>query len=148
METVRELFQAMTRRIGLLNKTCCSVEGVDVSVVQSHILYEIDRNHQPSIQQVAEILGVDVTTLSRQVQTLVEMGLVKKMPYPKDRRVQILSLTEAGKRIADYIDRVMASYYDEIFSHMTPFERETVIRSLRLLNEAMAKSKRCCHPMG
>ena len=50
MENARELFQIMTRRFGLLNKTCCSVGGNDVSLVQSHILYEIDRQHNPSMQ--------------------------------------------------------------------------------------------------
>ena len=42
MENARELFQIMTRRFGLLNKTR-SVGGNDVTLVQSHILYEVDR---------------------------------------------------------------------------------------------------------
>lgn len=148
MENIRELFQVMTRRFGLLNKTCCSVDGTDISVAQSHILYEINRQHQPSMQQIAETLGMDITTFSRQVQSMVDANLVKKTPYPGDRRVQILSLTEKGMRIASHIDRLMNSYFDEIFSCMTDFERETVIRSLKLLNEAMAKSPRCCKPTG
>ncbi|GAX90347.1 MarR family winged helix-turn-helix transcriptional regulator [Effusibacillus lacus] len=148
MENVRELFQILIRRIGLLNKNCCGIEGIDVSVVQSHILYEIDRRHQPSMQEIAEALGMDITTFSRQIQTLVEAELVKKTPYPEDRRVNILSLTEKGKRMADFIDDVTNSFYNEIFSHMTEFERETVLRSIKLLNESMAKSKRCCGPVG
>lgn len=148
MESMRDLVQVMTRRIGLLNKNCCSVDGIDLSVAQSHILYEISRHHQPSIQQIAEVLGLDITTFSRQVHALVEAELVRKTPYPDDRRIQILSLTERGDRVNRYIDEVMGSYYQDIFSHMTPFEQETVVRSLRLLNEAMAKTKQCCNPMG
>ncbi|MFD2371590.1 MarR family winged helix-turn-helix transcriptional regulator [Brevibacillus sp. GCM10020057] len=148
MENIREIVQTMTRRIGLLNKNCCSVEGIDVSVAQSHILYEINRTHQPSIQQIAEILGMDVTTFSRQVQSLVEAELVKKTPFAEDRRVQILSLTEKGERIHDYIEKIMNTYYDDIFSHMSEFEKETVIRSLQLFNHAMAKTKQCCNPVG
>ncbi|MGG0935488.1 MarR family transcriptional regulator [Brevibacillus centrosporus] len=148
MENIREIVQTMTRRIGLLNKNCCSIDGIDISVAQSHILYEISRHRQPSIQQIAELLGLDVTTFSRQVQTLVEAELVRKTPYPDDRRIQILSLTEQGESINRYIDEVMGSYYQDIFSHMTTFEQETVIRSIILLNEAMAKTKQCCNPMG
>jgi len=148
METIRELVQTLTRRIGILNKSCCNVEGVEVSVVQSHILYEINRQHQPSIQQIAETLGMDVTTFSRQVQSTVEAGLVKKTPYAEDRRVQILSLTDKGKRIHDAIEQIMTTYYHDIFSHMTEFEKETVIRSLQLFNQAMAKTRQCCNPMG
>lgn len=148
MENVRELIQTMTRRIGLLNKNCCGVEGIDVSVVQSHILFEIERRHQPSIQQLAESLGMDVTTFSRQIQTMVDEGLVKKTPLPEDRRVQVLTLTEQGKRTSLYIDTRMNMFYDEIFSHLTEFEQDTVIRSLKLLNTALSKSSKCCNPMG
>lgn len=70
MENTRELFQVMTRRFGFLNKNCCSAGGLDISLIQSHILYEIDNLHKPSMQQVAEALGTDITTFSRQVQSL------------------------------------------------------------------------------
>ncbi|CAM4418533.1 MarR family winged helix-turn-helix transcriptional regulator [Paenibacillus phoenicis] len=144
VENVRELFQIMTRRFGFLNKNCCSAGGCDISVIQSHILYEIDRQHKPSIQQVAETLGTDITTFSRQVQSLIKMNLVKKTPDPNDRRVHLLSLTTEGKYVAGAIDRQMNDYFNEIFSHMNDFEKDTVIRSIKLLNEAMAKSSQCC----
>jgi len=148
MEDIREMVQTMTRRIGLLNKNCCSVDGIEVSVAQSHILYEINRSHHPSVQQIAEALGMDITTISRQVQSLVDAGLVRKTPYAEDRRVQILALTEKGQDVNRYIAQVMNTYYADIFSHMTAFERETVIRSLKLFNDAMGKTKQCCNPAG
>jgi len=144
VENVRELFQIMTRRFGFLNKNCCSAGGCDISLIQSHILYEIDRQHKPSIQQVAEALGTDITTFSRQVQSLIKMKLVKKTPDPDDRRVNLLSLTTEGKYVAASIDQQMNDYLNEIFSHMNDFEKDTVIRSIKLLNEAMAKSGQCC----
>jgi DNA-binding MarR family transcriptional regulator len=144
VENVRELFQIMTRRFGFLNKNCCSAGGCDISLIQSHILYEIDRQHKPSIQKVAEALGTDITTFSRQVQSLIKMKLVKKTPDPDDRRVNLLSLTTEGKYVAASIDQQMNDYLNEIFSHMNDFEKDTVIRSIKLLNEAMAKSGQCC----
>jgi DNA-binding MarR family transcriptional regulator len=146
VENTRELFQVMTRRFGFLNKNCCSVGGCDISLIQSHILYEIDHQHKPSMQQVAESLGTDITTFSRQVQSLIKMNLVKKVPNPDDRRVYVLSLTLEGKYVATTIDQQMNAYLNEIFSHMNDFEKETVIRSIKLLNEAMAKSSQCCTP--
>ncbi|MDQ0196440.1 MarR family winged helix-turn-helix transcriptional regulator [Paenibacillus wynnii] len=147
MENGRELFQMMTRRFGLLNRNCCTVCGCDISLVQSHLLYEIDRQHNPSMQQVAEILATDITTFSRQVQSLVKMNLVKKTPDPSDRRVFTLSLTAAGKMVATTIDQEMNNYLDEVFSHMTEYEKETVLRSVKLFNDAMGKSSRCCAPI-
>lgn len=144
MENLRGLFQVMTRRFGLLNKNCCSAGGYDISLVQSHILYEIDHQHKPSMQQIAETLGMDITTFSRQVQSLVKMNLVKKTPFPEDKRVYILSLTTEGKFVATTIEKQMNTYLNDVFSHMNEFEKETVIRSIKLLNEAMAKTSNCC----
>jgi DNA-binding MarR family transcriptional regulator len=147
MENTRELFQVMTRRFGLLNKNCCQIGGHDISLTQSHILYEILRKDRPSIQQAADTLGIDITTFSRQIQTLIRMELVKKSPLPDDRRVYQLSLTTQGKSVAVSIDAQMNKYLNEVFLHMSKFEKETVINSIKLLNEAMSKSAVCCKPI-
>jgi len=146
MENKRELFQILTRRFGLLNKNCCTTDGIDVSTVHSHILYEIDRQHGPTMQQVADTLAIDVTTFSRQIQTLTKMKLVSKSPSPDDKRYYILTLTDEGRKTAQSIESSMNAYLDEIFSHMNEFEQETVLRSIKLLNNAMAKSSVCCTP--
>jgi DNA-binding MarR family transcriptional regulator len=146
MENLRELFQVMTRRFGLLNKNCCQVGEAEISLVQSHIVYEILRKDRPSMQQVADTLGMDITTFSRQIQTLVKMELVKKTPFPDDRRVSQLTLTTQGNYVAAKIDAEMNQYLNEVFSNMSDFEREMVIKSVKLLNEAMSKSTVCCKP--
>ncbi|SOC22483.1 DNA-binding MarR family transcriptional regulator [Ureibacillus xyleni] len=147
MENKREIFHVLTRRFGLLDKNCCSVGSFEISTIQSHILYEIDRQHEPSMQQIAQILTMDITTFSRQIQTLVNMDLVKKTPSSQDKRVSILSLSVQGKFVATSIDHAMNVYLDEVFSHMDENEREMVIRSIKLLNEAMSKSSVCCTPL-
>ncbi|RUL50923.1 MULTISPECIES: MarR family winged helix-turn-helix transcriptional regulator [Lysinibacillus] len=147
MENKREIFHVLTRRFGLLDKNCCSIGSFEISPIQSHILYEIDQQHEPSMQQIAQNLAMDITTFSRQIQTLVKMDLVKKTPSSVDKRVSILSLTVQGKFVATTIDHSMNAYLDEVFSHMNEFERETVLRSLKLLNEAMSKSSVCCTPL-
>ncbi|MEO3944867.1 MarR family winged helix-turn-helix transcriptional regulator [Gorillibacterium sp. CAU 1737] len=147
MENARELFQIMTRRFGLLNKFCCTECGCDISLVQSHILYEVNRQHHPSMQLIAGILGTDITTFSRQVQSLVKMNLMKKTPDPSDRRVYTLSLTERGACIAASIDKQMTDFLNDVFSTMSEEERDMVLRSIALMNEAMAKSDKCCRPL-
>jgi DNA-binding MarR family transcriptional regulator len=147
MENIRELFQVLTRRFGLLNKNCCQIGEVEISLVQSHIIYEIFRKDKPSMQQVAEALGMDITTFSRQIQTLGRMGLVKKSPLPNDKRVSQLFLTTQGNYVAAKIDAEMNQYLNEVFSKMSEFEREMVINSVKLLNEAMSKSSVCCKPL-
>lgn len=145
MESVREKLQVFVRRFGLLNASCCEVCcGEQVSLVQSHILFEVRRMGSPSMQQVADELGMDVTTFSRQVKTLEGKGFLERRVAPEDRRVSLLGLTSEGRRVMEQIDRYMAAKIEQIFAAMTPFERETVIRSLGLLNEAVAKADCCC----
>lgn len=43
METKRELFQTLVKRFGLLNRKCCEVGSLDITMVQSQILYEISK---------------------------------------------------------------------------------------------------------
>lgn len=140
VESVREKLQIFVRRFGLLNAACCDqCCGEQVSLVQSHILFEIRRKGAPSMQQVAEELGMDVTTFSRQAKGLEGKGLIVRTVSPDDRRVSLLGLTDAGNEALGRIDSYMAGRIEQIFADMTLFERETVIRSLGLLNEALTR---------
>lgn len=146
MENKRELFQFLTQSFGILNKKCCSVGQIDITPIQNHILYEIDKQTSPSMQQVADALGMDITTFSRQIQTLIKMKLVKKTPSSTDKRVYILSLTTEGMFVAGMIDKMINEYLDEVFAQMNEFEQETVIRSIQLLNKTLTKTNFCCTP--
>lgn len=143
METIREQLQIFTRRFGLLNATCCDeCCGVPVSLTQSHILFEVRRLATPSMQQVAEELGIDITTFSRQAKALETRELISRRMSPDDRRVTLLELTTAGREILTKIDTYMAARLENVFSRMSPFERDIVTRSLGLLNSALVQSSR------
>lgn len=140
MNSIREELQVFVRRFGLLNASCCDeCCGEQVSMAQSHILFEVRRLESPSMQQVAEELGMDVTTFSRQAKTLETKGLISRCISPNDRRVTLLGLTLTGRQVLEKIDGYMATRLERLFSSMTMFERETVVRSLGLLNEAVAR---------
>jgi len=144
MQNVREELQIFVRRFGLLNASCCDeCCGEQLSIAHSHILFEVRRTANPSMQRVAEELGLDITTFSRQIKTLEEKGLIHRRVSPDDRRVNILGLTESGLHVLANIDKYMEEKIEQIFSSMTPFERETVTRSLGLLNEAVVRTG-CC----
>ncbi len=140
MNSVREELQLFARRFGLLNASCCDeCCGEQVSMAQGHILFEVRRAGNPSMQQVAEELGMDITTFSRQAKSLEEKGLIVRRVASEDRRVNLLGLTPSGDEVMGRIDRYMAGRIERIFSSMTAFERETVVRSLGLLNNALKK---------
>lgn len=147
MEDVRAILQITMRRFGMLNKNCCSVDEQDVSQVQSHILYELARIEGPSMQQVAETIGMDITTFSRQIQTLVKMELVEKRQSREDKRMYHLYLTEKGEKLEAEINQQMLHYLTNVFSNLSEKESDEVVDSLKILNAAMSKSSMCCKPL-
>lgn len=145
MENFRDTLQVFVRRYGLLNASCCDeCCGQQVSLVQSHILYEVKRKDKPSMQEVAEELGIDITTFSRQIKTLETKGLIEKISDKEDRRVNLLYLTDEGEKVIDLIDAHMSKRLEVIFSHLSEFEKESVIRSIKLFNSALLKAGSCC----
>lgn len=142
MVSVRNDLQVIVRRLGLLQASCCATCcGEEVSLTQSHILFEIRRMGNPSMQSVAEELGVDITTFSRQAKSLERQGLITRRVSPGDRRVNLLALTENGAAVIERIDLHMSEQLQSVFSYMTPFERECVSRSLCLLASAVQRNK-------
>lgn len=141
MENIREQLQIFVRRFGLLNAACCDACcGEAVSLVQSHILFEVRRQQEPAMQPVAEALGIDITTFSRQIKAMEEKNLLVRRPSARDRRVNLLGLTAEGERVLSQIDRFMAERIRQIFSFMTPFEQDAVVRALDLFNDALARA--------
>ena len=78
------------------------------------------------MQMVSDELGMDITTFSRQVKSLVGKGLITRKTSPVDRRVSLLCLTSQGMGVMNKIDNYMETKIELIFSRMTSFEREVV----------------------
>jgi DNA-binding MarR family transcriptional regulator len=141
---VREVLQQLVRRFGLLQKDgaqCCGV-----SVVQSHIIYELFKRPQISLNELSDVLSIDTSTLSRQVQQLVENDMLNRLPDSKDRRYVVLSLTEQGEEQYQEIAKTMEDYIQGIFQNVPTDKKAQVLESLQILSNAMSQSSYCCTP--
>ncbi|NDI36212.1 MarR family winged helix-turn-helix transcriptional regulator [Chengkuizengella sediminis] len=147
MNQFRDSMLILSRKFGILNEqSCVNCCGKELSLVQSHILYEVNRQNQPSMQDIAGALSMDITTFSRQVKNLIDKNLIKKTPDLKDNRIHILSLTDRGKEFQSKIDQEFNVYLEQVFNQLSEFERDTIIRSIELLNISMNKAEVCCIP--
>lgn len=145
-KNLHDILHVTVRRFGLLNKNCCC-ECCDINAINSHLLYEIYNKEHSSMQEIANSIGTDITTFSRQIQNLIKEGLIEKKQSENDKRIYLLSLTENGKKAIGTYSKQMNHHLESIFSNLNEFERETVIRSLELLNKAMSESSVCCKPL-
>jgi DNA-binding MarR family transcriptional regulator len=60
-------------------------------------LFCLDEQHGHSQREVADLLGVDRTTMVALVDQLQAKGMVKRHPQPDDRRKNTVSLTSNGR---------------------------------------------------
>jgi|SRR5690625_5278620 len=144
IEEIRHLFVIMARQFGLLQKE--SSECCGITSIESHILYEIKRAHHLSLNELAERLDLDNSTISRHIHRLVEKNLVQRQPDPKDRRYVTLNLTDEGATLEKGINEMMIMWVDDIFSYLPKSKIQSMSSELRLLTEAMSKSEYCCRP--
>jgi DNA-binding MarR family transcriptional regulator len=140
-QTLRELIRVLIRNLGVLEKgdaSCCGV-----TITQCHAIAEIGRKEKISLIDLADLLCVDKSTMSRTIDNLVEAELALRDLDQENRRYVTIQLTEDGQNVFRNIEDSMAAYFSSILEEIPEEKREQVFESLRLLTEAAQKIK-CC----
>lgn len=138
---LRELIRILVRNLGILEKgdaICC---GVTIS--QCHAIVEVGRAQEISLNELAEILTLDKSTMSRTINNLVENALVVRKLHSEDRRYVTIKLTDEGIKIFKNIEEGMKQYFNAIFNSIPEDKRDQVLDSLKLLIKAVGENK-CC----
>lgn len=140
-QPLRESTRILIRKLGVLERgeaECCGV-----TYAQCHAIVETGRRQKVSLNELADILNLDKSTVSKTVDQLVNKQILLRQPDPADRRYIILQLTDQGKEVFRNIEKRMEAYFTEILNAI-PAEKQTqVVESLQLLSGAL-KGLRCC----
>jgi DNA-binding MarR family transcriptional regulator len=112
-------------------------------MAQCHALVEIGRAGQISLVELAKLLTLDTSTMSRTVNNLVVQKMVERELDPSDRRYVTIKLTPEGKRSFRDIETSMCEYFSKIYKAMPPEERRIVLDGLEILLKAIEDSG-CC----
>lgn len=142
--TLRELIRIFERKLGALEDvqiTCCGV-----TMAQCHALVEVGRANNISLNELAVLLNLENSTMSRTVNNLVNNNLVNREIDPLDRRYITISLTTSGRKLFDDIEESRNDYYEKILDIIPEHKREQVLESMQLLLEAIGKNQsyKCC----
>lgn len=135
----REVELSMTSEAG-----CCGV-----TFAQCHLLLEVERRSRTSVTELASLLELDKSTLSRTVDAACRAGLIDRTVDPASRRQQVISLTEKGRETAATINSQCDASYTRLFDFIPTDERHAVVRAVALLADAMKQKRRnpesaCC----
>ena len=133
-----KLFRENTRRLemnlGNINKSDCCCCGI--SDTQCFILVEIGRKPDISVKELAGILRLDKSGISRMVEELVQKEFVERKPSKEDRRYVVLNLTVKGSERFNQIENNMNIKFKSILDRIPEEKRNQVIEALELYNVA------------
>ena len=140
-QRLRETTRLLFRKLGVLERSeaiCCGI-----TLTQCHAIVETGRKKQISVNELAELLNLDKSTISRTVEQLVTHDMIVREPDPNDRRYVTLQLTSKGEQLFGDIEKRMQAYFTEILELIPEEKREQVIDSLQIFSKAL-HNKRCC----
>jgi DNA-binding MarR family transcriptional regulator len=101
------------------------------------ILCLIDDNGPQRLGQIAQAFNLDPSTITRQVQAVVRLGLARKETDPADRRASILELTEMGRDSVRTARAHRRRMLDLILADWTLAEREQFAAALTRFNDTV-----------
>lgn len=98
--------------------------------------------------QLAEVCGLDKTTMVVTLDELEAAGLAERQPAPTDRRARIVSVTEAGRQKVTEGKQIVARVHDDVLATLPPGQREAFVDGLvRLVEDRLAHPVRCEQPV-
>lgn len=104
---------------------------------QVGILNRLLQKPNLSQRELADLCHLDVTTMSRSLDRMEEMGFLKREKNPDCRRSYQISLTPEGKEKAYQVQKLLAAMDEIICAGITSEEQEEFLRILGKICENM-----------
>jgi DNA-binding MarR family transcriptional regulator len=134
IDDIRAASRQMVRELGFMEQTLAATDYPPSAV---HTILEIGARGPLTSVQLAEILHLEKSSISRMVRKLIECGELKEASDTNDARIKPLSLTPKGRRtlatITDFARRQVLS----ALSRLTETERKIVREGLVIYARAL-----------
>lgn len=111
--------------------------GISLDRALFPLLVGIERLGPIGVVELADRVGRDYTTVSRQVAKLEVLGLVQRRGGASDRRVREAVVTSKGKAMIDRIDTARDKIGRAIFATWDDHDIEELVRLMRKLADAL-----------
>nr|WP_314355792.1 MarR family transcriptional regulator [uncultured Achromobacter sp.] len=113
--------------------------GVQLDQALFRLLVVIERVGPIGVVDLADRLGRDYTTISRQVAKLERMGMVMRHENPDDRRMRETVVSSEGKAVTDKLDQARERLAKDIFQDWTAEDITDLVRLMRKFAEALER---------
>ena len=102
----------------------------DISVAGFRCLRHLHEHKRVTVKQLAENMNLTSSRLTRIVDELVKNKYVTRQEQPSDRRMFIISLTQAGEDLAYELYSNFNKLHEQIFSAIPILEQKAITESL------------------
>jgi DNA-binding MarR family transcriptional regulator len=125
LEGATRLSVEMSRVMKLYGSACQHAPKVHPGVEPASypILFTLSAGPQ-RLSLLAEYVCCDVSTVSRQVTTLVSIGLLDKVSDPRDGRACMVSLSQEGGTLVDHLKASRGQWFRQLLQDWEPADAQ------------------------
>jgi DNA-binding MarR family transcriptional regulator len=98
---------------------------------QFPVLLELWQEDGLTQKQLLDRLEVEQATLANTLARMERDGLIARAPHPKDRRAQVISLTQLGRSLEERAVAAASEADTALFAGFREFERELTMEYMR-----------------
>ncbi|MFC3569925.1 MarR family winged helix-turn-helix transcriptional regulator [Paracoccus simplex] len=138
-----ELHRALMDIASLMNRPerdaqLLEIAGLTLERALFPLLVTVERRGPIGVVELADGVGRDYTTVSRQIARLEEIGLVERRASPSDKRVREAVITTKGKAATDAVDAAREKMVLSLFKDWKRDDFDELIRLMKLLADSMS----------
>ncbi len=145
-ERFHEAFVELVRRYQFRDRDAIGCHGVSVS--QCYALDALWRSGSLTMGELAAELSLEISTMTRIVDHLVEAKLADRREDPNDRRVRRVCITRKGRGQAGRIQGELVAEYEQVLGEIPAEHREAVITAIQQLLSAFEQRQQQTSPAG
>jgi DNA-binding MarR family transcriptional regulator len=108
--------------------------GHGISMWAYVVLNALDGGPARTQAALAQAIGADKTRIIGTLDELQRTGLISREPDPTDRRVRLLAITEAGRRVRTAAQVAIQANEERVLARLSPADRQAFLRAAQVLS--------------
>jgi DNA-binding MarR family transcriptional regulator len=105
--------------------------GIDITARQYVVLVTVAQNDGASQQDIIDDTGIDRSTVSQIMQTMIRKGLLKRKRTKEDARAYAITVTDQGRDILKASEAIVEGVNEALVAALPATRAKTFIDNLR-----------------
>ena len=100
---------------------------------RGHCVLSAAKTGEFTQKELADMVGLDKTTMVVTVDELERAGLAERRPSQTDRRARIISVTKAGEKVVAAGEKIVSGIQDDVLASLPERESKALVGALEKL---------------